>query len=418
MSGNDDLAFAPTLVDSSSSTTVPGSTPTRTDEPPKPGAMTETSFRTHAPSVLPRVDLVDGQPALIREERPRFEVVEKLGEGGVGEVLRARDADIGRDVAIKRLRRHADSNTSLARFAEEMRVTGSLDHPNVIPVHDVGVDPDGEYFFVMRHVRGETLEDIIERLAAGDPETHETYGVERRIEIFSKILSAISYAHAQGIVHRDIKPANIMVGPFGEVVVMDWGIAKPIAHAGDLATLGDAPGVADDEGLERAFETQAGGLVGTPAYMAPEQVRGLAVDRRTDIYALCVLLHEMLFLRHYLADQTNLVGICNGVANTRIAHDMRTGNPLQPIVPADMLWFIEKGMEKDPDDRYQSVDEMIERLGRRQEGEVAVQCAFMFTRASLAGLLRFYDRYPIAFFVSFAATVIAILALIIIGFVT
>lgn len=407
----DELALAETVADGSGETTR-GAGPTLPHAPERAGSPSITLES----SVLPKVDLVDGEPRLIREDRARFELLDKVGEGGAGEVLRAHDTDIGRDVAIKRLR-DARSEMSLARFVEEMRVTGSLDHPNVVPVHDVGVAGDGDYFFVMRHVEGDTLAQIIDRLAAGDPETHRQFGIERRVDIFRDILEAVAYAHARGVVHRDLKPANIMVGPFGEVMVMDWGVAKPVGRK-DLATLGQDGEVTEEEGLERAFETQQGALVGTPAYMAPEQVRGLPVDERTDVYALCVMLHEMLYLRHYLADETNLVGICNGVVNTDIEHHFRTGIPAQPTVPTDLLWVIERGMKKEPDERYQSVQEILDELARRNEGDIVVQCAFTFTRRLLYRTLSFYDRHPIAFIGGVITIVVVVIAALVIGFAT
>ena len=400
----DDLATAQTVDDGAGQATV---------DIAVAGASAGRPLNTQTlqSTVLPRVEVVEGVPRLVREARPRFSVLEKLGEGGVGEVLKAHDGDIGRDVAIKRLR--TANETGVARFVEEMRVTGALDHPNVVPIHDVGVDADGEYFFVMRHVRGETLENIISRLAAGDAETHRRFGVERRVDIFRGVLEAIAYAHSRGIIHRDIKPANIMVGPYGEVVVMDWGIAKPIRHEVDLAQLGVDPDESPPDTVERAFQTQAGALVGTPAYMAPEQVRGQPVDERTDVYALTVMLHEMLYLEHYLATEKSLVAVCNGVVNTHPPNRLVTGHPLQPAVPADLYWIIQKGMKKDPDERFQSVQEMLDRLDRRNEGEVIVQCPSTFSRRVLNDLVRTLDRRPKTFLASASLFVVAFIALVV-----
>lgn len=362
-------------------------------------------------SVLPRVTLVDGMPTFSSQHRPRFVFAEQLGEGGVGKVVRAHDEDIGRSVAIKRLRDGTSaSTTSVARFVEEMRVTGGLDHPNVVPVHDVGVDAQGDFFFVMRHVRGETLESILGRLAADDPETHRLYGVERRVEIFKSVLEAIAYAHSRGIVHRDIKPANIMVGPFGEVVVMDWGVAKSLHQDDDLARLGDAQAAADGEGLERAFQTQAGALVGTPLYMAPEQVRAQPVDARTDIYALSVVFHEMLYLEHYLASKTNLVDVCYGVVHEPLQWTRRTASSLQATVPAELYWFVELGMRKEPEHRYQSVQEMIDRLERRAAGDIDVQCPYTATRSLTYRLVRLSDRHPGALMIAGVLIILLLLA--------
>ena len=170
---------------------------------------------------------MDGaEPRLVLGAQRRYETIRRLGEGGFGEVVGARDNDIGREVAVKRLHPEMRSPAVLARFAEEVRTIGSLEHPNIIPIHDVGVQENGDYYFVMKYVAGETLESIIEKLAAGDRDTHARFGVERRVQIFTSLLEAVAFAHSKGILHRDIKPANVMVGAYGEVVLMDWGIAK------------------------------------------------------------------------------------------------------------------------------------------------------------------------------------------------
>src|SRR6185369_8827715 len=138
----------------------------------------------------------------------------------------------------------------------------------------VGVDELGRYFFVMKYVEGETLESIIEKLRARDPEYLLRYSVEVRLEIFLGVLHALEYAHAQGIVHRDVKPANVMVGRYGEVVLMDWGIARPIGAARDPAAGADGEIEGDGGARGRMFATRVGSVIGTPAYMSPEQARG------------------------------------------------------------------------------------------------------------------------------------------------
>jgi serine/threonine-protein kinase len=344
-------------------------------------------------TVLPNVTLVDGQPKLEDRDGPRYSLQGEIGSGGMGDVLRARDEDIGRDVAVKRLR-NGDSMVGVARFIEEMKITGQLDHPNVVPVHDVGMTDAGEYYFIMRHVRGETLEEIIARLRADDPEAHKRFTLERRVHIFMQVLEALAYAHSRGIIHRDLKPANVMVGPFGEVVLMDWGVARPVDAPDDLATNGGAPAVDDAEGAERAFKTQAGALVGTPAYMAPEQVRCQSLDGRTDLYAAAVLLHELLFLRHYLAGHDKLVEIVNAVMTHELPMGLGTPSKLQPNVPADLFWIVHKGLRKDPDKRFQSAEEMLDRLHRRDDGEIQVQCPYTFSKSILQGLVNIFDRFP------------------------
>jgi serine/threonine-protein kinase len=181
-------------------------------------------------TVLPRI--VDGgEVAWSADGTPRYEQLKPLGEGGVGEVLLARDRDIERRVAIKRLKPDQRSTASLLRFADEVRAVGQLEHPNIVPVHDVGLDEQGQHYLVMKFVQGETIESIIEKLHAGDPATVARFSHEHRARVFLAVLQAIGYAHGRGIIHRDIKPANIRVGPHGEVTVMDWGLAKTVRRS-------------------------------------------------------------------------------------------------------------------------------------------------------------------------------------------
>ncbi|MGO9836924.1 MAG: serine/threonine-protein kinase [Polyangiaceae bacterium] len=362
-------------------------------------------------TVLPRVEMVGAEPRLVVEGKPRYQHTRRLGEGGLGEVLGARDNDIGRDVAVKRLKPEVTSHASLARFVEEVRTIGRLEHPNIIPIHDVGVDEHGDYYFVMKYVDGETLESIIEKLAAGDPLYHARYGFERRVQIFMGLLEAVAFAHEKGIVHRDIKPANVMVGQYGEVVLMDWGIAKQVRGAtpslADAAF--DAPAV--HAGARGAlFETQAGQLVGTPAYMSPEQARGESVDERSDIYSLSLLLHELLCLRHPLAEKQTLAEMLHGVTSEPVPMAGFVSSSHQPTVPMDLSWYIHKGLAKDPTSRYQSVAEMVERLLNRAEGKIPIQCHITFVKRVNGEWNRFVDRHPFVVTIALAVMVLAFVA--------
>ena len=203
--------------------------------------------------MLPRIDdSQGGRPPGARQARSRYEPVKLLGAGGMGEVVLVQDQDIARRVAIKRLLPEMTHPALLARFVDEIRTVGRLEHPNIVPIHDVGVDELGRYYFVMKFVEGETLESIIAKLSAGDPAYHARYSYERRIEIFLGLLHALEYAHANGVVHRDIKPANVMVGRYGEVVLMDWGIAKPLDEKRDPAAGAEATLAAGDGPPRRA----------------------------------------------------------------------------------------------------------------------------------------------------------------------
>jgi serine/threonine-protein kinase len=248
----------------------------------------------HAATVAEPVTLADLSPVVLApsggavDAGPRYSTIEGLGEGGMGEVRLCRDAVIGREIALKTLRGGRDGHAvAVARFVREARIQGQLEHPAVVPVYDLGVDAAGKPFFTMKRVRGRTLEEAI-----ADAEGAEDSGRARRklLSAFATVCHAIEYAHARGVLHRDLKPQNVMLGDFGEVYVLDWGIAKLRAEDVDV----DARPITLDEGDE-AKRTAAGDVLGTPGYMAPEQIRGDAgVDARADVYALGAILFEIL----------------------------------------------------------------------------------------------------------------------------
>jgi serine/threonine-protein kinase len=260
----------------------------------------------------------------------------------------------------------------------------------------------------MKYVEGETLVNVIEKLAAGDPAYLARYSTEARIEIFLGLLHALEYAHAQGVVHRDIKPANVMVGHFGEVVLMDWGIAKPMAEARDAAALADgtlsegasrAPACAKmDETRARLHATRVGSLIGTPAYMSPEQASGGKVDARSDLYSAMVLFHELLGHEHYLASKKTLETMLAGIKTEEVPFMTLVAMPNRP--PAELLHVLAKGLQKDPGLRFQSAGELIARLQAILEGKVPVQCHMTFTKRTFREMGRLADRAP---WVGFAA---------------
>jgi serine/threonine protein kinase len=303
------------------------------------GARESDAVEGRAGSGRPRLTDENGAHRLVLEERARFEELHVLGRGGVGEVVLAVDHDIARRVALKRLLPEAEGDGAVARFADEVRALGALDHPNIVPIHDVGVTPEGKHFYVMKYIQGETLEHVIDRLAEGDAEYHARYTFARRMEVFTAVLRAVQYAHAQGYVHRDLKPANIMVGAYGEVVVMDWGLARRLRDAPESLAAGPSPSV--PPGSPRA-RTLDGSLLGTPAYMSPEQSRGELhlVDEVSDVYALGVIFHELLSLRHYLHAHSSVTATL--LAVDRVDPDLAAHerSARQPPVPAEYAHFI------------------------------------------------------------------------------
>lgn len=253
----------------------------------------------------------------------RIRAGDELGQGGMSYVLRGVDTKLRRDLALKvtPLPSQQMPRDHLARFIEEAQITAQLEHPNVVPVHDYGMAPDGRVFFSMKLVRGKSLDSILEERASGDPSIVAEFGLRRLLDVFLQVCQAMEYAHARGVVHRDLKPANIMVGDYGEVLVMDWGVAKLLdrpdlaASSVSTAALGSLPpplpdgesGTAPAErrgstspdvtSLRKGRElwaTQQGTVIGTPVYMSPEQAQGATVDERADVYALGVILYEIL----------------------------------------------------------------------------------------------------------------------------
>jgi serine/threonine protein kinase len=210
----------------------------------------------------------------------RYDLVEKIGQGGMGVVFRAHDRQLDRPVAIKVLGAAIQDAGARDRLVREARVIARLEHPGIVPVHDCGVLPDGRFYYAMKLVRGRRLDEPAGRPAA----------LAGRLALFQKVCDAVAFAHAHGVIHRDLKPQNVMLGAFGEVLVMDWGIAKEVGER--TARPAEIPGRAHAP----ADGTVDGTVIGTPGYMAPEQARGDidGVDQRSDVYALGAILHFLL----------------------------------------------------------------------------------------------------------------------------
>jgi eukaryotic-like serine/threonine-protein kinase len=221
--------------------------------------------------------LSDAVVARLRDlvERPeiattRYEILDRIGEGGMGVVYLARDRELGREVALKVLRTPDPSAEERDRILREARILASLEHPGIAPVHDVGVLPDGRVFYVMKRVRGERLDRF----------AHSASSRTELLRVFRQVCDAVAFAHAAGVIHRDLKPQNVMLGAFGEVLVLDWGVAKLRGQPAEAAPASHAQPAGED--------TASGAVMGTPGYMAPEQVSGrsAAVDERTDVFGL------------------------------------------------------------------------------------------------------------------------------------
>jgi serine/threonine-protein kinase len=282
------------------------------DTPTLPSALEPFRQAGRAPQVSLRDDPAGHSrvvlPAKAEGEQPawrqgRYRVAGEIARGGVGSILRARDVDLGREVALKVLLDAHRGNAEITRrFLEEAQVSAQLQHPGVVPVHEIGLLADERPYFAMKLVKGQTLAEILESRA--DPSD----GRQRLLGIFAQICQTLAYAHTRGVVHRDLKPSNVMVGTFGEVQVMDWGFAKVMAKGGaaddrrTTQTLSPAETPPDDveiltaRSADSSSRSVAGSVMGTPAYMPPEQARGAVdeVDERSDVFGLGAILCEIL----------------------------------------------------------------------------------------------------------------------------
>ena len=232
-------------------------------------------------------------PSEPRWDAARFPLVEPdsysidghLAQGGIGRIFRARDRRLERPVAVKELIEGGDG-VAEERFVREALLTARLQHPSIVPVYEAGRWPSGEPFYAMKLVSGRTLTEVIDGAAT----------LEQRLALLPHVLAvveAIAYAHSERIIHRDLKPANVLIGPFGETVVIDWGLAKDLAEdAPEAPSERDAAPSARTAAV--AALTMVGTIMGTPAYMPPEQATGRPVDERADVYALGAILYHLL----------------------------------------------------------------------------------------------------------------------------
>lgn len=237
-------------------------------------------------------------PEFLREKK--YELGNVIGQGGMGAILNAREVTIQRDVAMK-VMLDTEKSDELMRFIAEAKITGQLEHPNIVPVHELGVDDKEQVYYTMKYVRGTTLRHVIDELFATQTEAVKKYPLTQLLTIFQKVCDAVAFAHSRGVIHRDLKPENVMLGDYGEVLVMDWGLAKVLDPTAHLAANDEGHSIIRTGLREELLEAEklSGAVFGTPQYMAPEQAYGQHddLDFRTDVYALGAILHQLLTLR-------------------------------------------------------------------------------------------------------------------------
>lgn len=303
---------------------------------------------------LPQLDAKDTDRKLSQyfaNTYQRYRDFKPLARGGSAVLQTCTDTNLGRTVVMKTLHAHLAQNEAMrARFLREARVTAQLQHPGTVPVYEIGQDIEGRLYFTMKRLEGETLRDILDRQSGGDEQTLATYNLDRMLGLLIQVCNALAYAHAHGVVHRDMKPENVQIGSFGEVVVLDWGVAKVWAN--------EDPDVRE---LEHEVLTDIGQRPGTPLYMAPEQIRGGGdnIDARTDVYGVGVVLYEMLTLKEPHRGENINETFEMILKEEAIPPEQRTPDR---NIPRRLSAICMKSMCKDPDDRYQSMGELIDAL--------------------------------------------------------
>jgi eukaryotic-like serine/threonine-protein kinase len=285
----------------------------------------------------------------------------ELGRGGLGRVLIALDRTLGREVAVKELLPELAHRDAVARFVREARITGQLEHPNIVPVYEMGTGADGLPYYTMRVVRGRTLDEALDAAP----------GLLGRLSLlhhYGGICQAIAYAHSRGVVHRDIKPQNVMIGEFGETIVLDWGIAKV---RGDVEPDNGSEFCTDASSQRRlraigdAAHTAAGRVLGTPAYMSPEQAIGQVddVDERSDVWALGAVLYRLL-TGQVPFEASTLPALLRSIGVGKLT----PVRAFDPAIPADLAAIAERALRKNKQDRYQNAGELLRDVLAYQSG--------------------------------------------------
>jgi serine/threonine protein kinase/formylglycine-generating enzyme required for sulfatase activity len=323
----------------------------------------------------------------------RYRLLGEIGRGGMGAVVRVWDADLRRTLAMKVVLGKQDKaangatapvdSKTLGRFLEEAQITGQLDHPGIVPVHDLGLGTDGEVYFTMRLVKGEDLRKIFDYVAGG----REDWNTTRALSVMLKVCEAMAYAHSKGVIHRDLKPANIMVGRYGEVYVMDWGLARAVGvkdlhdlRLKDLSQSAMSQSVRTERREERSgtpdspLVTMDGDVMGTPAYMSPEQARGevAQLGPHSDVYAVGAMLYHLLLVKHiempYVAkgarmSQHRVLMLAQEGAPTALAQ-------FDKSIPAPLVAIVEKAMSRELFRRYSDMEALATDLRAYLDGRV------------------------------------------------
>ncbi len=295
-------------------------------------------------------------PADFTNDYGKYSDFKPFAKGGKAILQTCMDNALGRTVVHKSLHPHLQENVrERRRFLREARISAQLQHPNTIPVYEIGRDPDGYLYFTMKRIAGLNLYQILDRLKWGFPSAQVDFNLDRLLEILLQACYALANAHAHGVIHRDLKPENILVGQFGEVSLVDWGVAKVWGMPNEERT--------PDQQERGESLTGTGQRPGTPLYMSPEQIIGnYYVDNRTDVWAIGVMLYELLCLDvpfkgrniHQTFDQ--IIHEQPARPGTRVPARMKR------VVPSELESIAMRAMSKKPGDRQESINVVIEQI--------------------------------------------------------
>ena len=298
----------------------------------------------------------------------KYRAIQRVASGGMGTVYLAQDTNLGRKLAVKVMNLQDSSGEQAARMLREARIVALLEHPSIVPIHDVGTLADGRVFYAMKLVQGGRLDQYV----------NENISLPDLLRVYQKVCEAVAFAHAHGVIHRDLKPENIMVGAFGEVLVMDWGVAKVLSSRAqengdqvdrefsDDSDMDARTTLPLSNGAEAVGETAGGMVIGTPAYMSPEQVLGKTeqLDERTDLYALGAILYFLTTGRSPF-EPTSMADAREQIVN-KAPERPRHFNPKLPRAIEAMVL---KALSKQRENRYGTAQEMADDVVRFLDGQ-------------------------------------------------